>query len=54
VTAVLPVHYWQDWAPLFDPHGTADLGTGIVTQIATVAVATALAALTLARRDPAA
>jgi ABC-2 type transport system permease protein len=54
VTEALPVHYWQNWTQLFDPHATADLGTGTVTQAATVAVATALAALTLARRDPAA
>ncbi len=54
VLVVLPVHYWQNWTHLFDPHATADLGTGIVAQVAAVAVATALAALTLARRDPAA
>jgi ABC-2 type transport system permease protein len=54
VTVVLPVHYWQDWTHLFDPHGTADLATGIVSQLATITVAAALAVLVLHRRDPAA
>ncbi|MFI6359267.1 hypothetical protein ACIBJF_43305 [Streptomyces sp. NPDC050743] len=36
VQIVLPVHYWQDWTHLFDPSGTAHLGTGIVAQVATI------------------
>jgi ABC-2 type transport system permease protein len=54
VQLVLPVHYWQDWTHLFDPSGTARLSTGIVVQIATIAVATCAAVLVLHRRDPAA
>ncbi|MFL6077113.1 MAG: ABC transporter permease subunit [Mycobacteriales bacterium] len=54
VTVMLPVHYWQNWTHLFDPHGNADLAIGTVSQLATIAVATALAVLVLHRRDPAA
>ncbi|WP_141579132.1 ABC transporter permease [Actinomadura sp. WMMA1423] len=54
VTVVLPVHYWQAWTHLFDPSGGAHLAPGIACQLATIALATALAALVLARRDPAA
>ncbi|MFB7597173.1 ABC transporter permease [Streptomyces sp. NPDC056160] len=54
VQVVLPVHYWQDWTHLFDPSGTAHLGTGIVVQVATIVVATCSAVLVLLRRDPAA
>ncbi len=51
---VLVVHYWQNWTALFDPHGTTNLGTGLVSQIATIVVATGVAVLVLLRRDPAA
>jgi ABC-2 type transport system permease protein len=54
VTALLPVHYWQNWTHLFDPAGTASLGTGSVAQLATILLATSVAALVLRRRDPAA
>ena len=54
VAVILPVHYWQNWTALFDPHGAAHLGTGTVAQIATIVVATGVASLVLARRDPAA
>ncbi|MER7989972.1 hypothetical protein ABTY53_30945 [Streptomyces noursei] len=60
VQVVLPMHYWQDWTPLFDPSGTAHLGIGIgigigiLVQIATSALATCAAVLVLLRRDPAA
>ena len=52
LAVLLPVHYWQNWTHLFDPAGTAQLGTGI--QVATIALATGLAVLVLLRRDPAA
>lgn len=54
VQVVLPMHYWRDWTHLFDPSGTAHLGTGIVVQIAAIVVATCAAVLVLHRRDPAA
>jgi ABC-2 type transport system permease protein len=54
VAVVLPVHYWQNWAQLFDPSGTAHLGTGTVSQLATILLATGVAVLVLLRRDPAA
>ncbi len=54
LAVVLPVHYWQNWPPLFTPAGTADLGIGITSQLATITVATAVAILVLLRRDPAA
>jgi ABC-2 type transport system permease protein len=54
VSALLPVHYWQDWTHLFDPAGAAQLGAGSLTQVATIVVATGLAVLVLVRRDPAA
>ncbi|MGW2649716.1 ABC transporter permease [Streptomyces sp. NPDC001393] len=54
VQVALPMHYWQDWNHLFDSTGNAHLGTGIVVQIATSALATCAAALVLLRRDPAA
>lgn len=54
VTVILPVHYWQNWTALFDPHGTARLGVGAVAQVAPIVVAVGVAALVLARRDPAA
>lgn len=54
LAVILPVHYWQDWAALFDPKGAAHLGAGTVTQLATIVITTGLASLVLARRDPAA
>ncbi len=54
LAVLLPVHYWQNWIHLFDSAGTAQLGTGILSQVATIAVATGLAGLVLLRRDPAA
>jgi ABC-2 type transport system permease protein len=54
VAAVLPVHYWQDWVSLFDPAANAHLGTGVLVQVATVAVCAAVCRLVLRRRDPAA
>ncbi|GAA3214495.1 ABC transporter permease [Dactylosporangium siamense] len=54
VAVILPVHYWQDWTPLFDPQGTARLAAGAMAQVATIAVATAVSGLVLIRRDPAA
>ncbi len=54
VAVLLPVHYWQDWTQLFAADEPAHLGTGIVAQVATIAVAIAVAILILRRRDPAA
>jgi len=54
VAVILPVHYWQNWTTLFDPPGTAQLGVGVVGQLATIAVAVGVASLVLMRRDPAA
>lgn len=54
IAVILPVHYWQNWTALFDPRGTANLGTGVVSEIATIVVATGVAVLVLLRRDPAA
>lgn len=54
LAVILPVHYWQNWADLFTPAGTARLGTGIAVQIASIALAAGLAVLVLWRRDPAA
>jgi ABC-2 type transport system permease protein len=54
IAVILPVHYWQNWTALFDPRGTTHLAVGAVAQIATIVVAIAVAALVLARRDPAA
>ena len=54
IAVVLPVHYWQNWARLFTPAGTAHLGAGTLAQIATITLATGIAALVLQRRDPAA
>lgn len=51
--AVLPVHYWQSWTHLYDSSGV-HLGTGIAVQLAAAAVASAVAAVVLRRRDPAA
>ena len=54
VTVILPVHYWQTWTHLFGPAGATSLGTGTVSQIATITLATGTAVLVLMRRDPAA
>jgi ABC-2 type transport system permease protein len=54
LAVVLPVHYWQSWTPLFGPAGTAHLGAGMVSQLATIALAAGAAVLLLLRRDPAA
>jgi hypothetical protein len=54
LAVLLPVHYWQRWTTLFDPVGTADLGTGALAQVATVLVAVGVAVVVLVRRDPAA
>ncbi|MGI5239926.1 ABC transporter permease [Dactylosporangium sp. CA-139066] len=57
VAVVLPVHYWQSWPGLLERAGAEHvpaLGTGVAVQLAVIAVCTALAALVLARRDPAA
>lgn len=60
VAVALPVHYWQSWAGLLERAGSPDaagapgLGTGVAVQLATVAICAAVAALVLARRDPAA
>jgi ABC-2 type transport system permease protein len=54
VAVVLPVHYWQSWTQLFGPVGTAHLGAGMVSQLATIALAAGAALLLLLRRDPAA
>ncbi|MDQ2728454.1 MAG: ABC transporter permease [Actinomycetota bacterium] len=54
LAVILPMHYWQNWTHLFDPTGTAQLGGGVIDQLATIAVATALSVLVLLRRDPAA
>ncbi|MGI5200470.1 hypothetical protein ACQEU6_02525 [Spirillospora sp. CA-108201] len=51
---ILPVHYWQNWADLFTPAGTARLGTGSAVQTASIALAAGIAVLVLWRRDPAA
>jgi ABC-2 type transport system permease protein len=54
VAMILPVHYWQNWTALFDPHGTTHITAGILSQVATIAAATGVAVLVLLRRDPAA
>lgn len=53
LAVILPVHYWQDWTNLFGP-GPAHLLGGVIDQLCTVAVAVAVAAGVLLRRDPAA
>jgi ABC-2 type transport system permease protein len=54
LSMALPVHYWQIWTGLFDPHPATNLAAGIAAQIATIAVASAASMLVLVRRDPAA
>jgi ABC-2 type transport system permease protein len=54
VVVLLPVHYWQNWAPLFDRSTPVDLVTGPLAQLATIVLATGIAGLVLRRRDPAA
>ncbi|GAA5194055.1 hypothetical protein GCM10023322_57510 [Rugosimonospora acidiphila] len=54
LAVVLPVHYWQNWVGLFDPDGTANLTTGVLVQVATVVLCTAVSLAVARRRDPAA
>ncbi|SHN35930.1 hypothetical protein [Actinacidiphila paucisporea] len=54
VQKALPVHYWQNWTNLVDSSDPAHLTSGIVAQIATIALAGGVALLVLCRRDPAA
>lgn len=54
VAVTLPVYYWQDWTQLFATAGASHLGTGVVCQIAAIALATCVAGVVLLRRDPAA
>jgi ABC-type transport system involved in multi-copper enzyme maturation permease subunit len=54
VAVVLPVHYWQNWVALFEPDQATSIGTGILVQVATVALCAALCLAVLRRRDPAA
>lgn len=54
LSVILPVHYWQSWTGLFDPGAAPHLTTGIIDQLATIAVFTGLAMIVLRRRDPAA
>jgi hypothetical protein len=48
------MYYWQDWAALFEPAGTAHLGTGIAAQAVAIMAAVGVSVLVLLRRDPAA
>ena len=54
VQVALPMHYWQNWTHLLEADGAAHLGIGIVSQLATIALATGVAVFVLLRRDPAA
>jgi ABC-2 type transport system permease protein len=60
IAVALPVHYWQSWPRLLERAGSPDaaalpsMATGVVAQVATIAVSVALAVLVLRRRDPAA
>lgn len=54
LSVILPVHYWQNWTLLFDPRRGADLTTGVIDQLATIALFTGLAMFVLLHRDPAA
>lgn len=54
LATLLPMHYWQNWLALFNPHDTADLGPGAVAQVAWVAMSVGAAVVVLLRRDPAA
>ncbi|GIF47276.1 ABC-2 type transport system permease protein [Asanoa ferruginea] len=54
VAVILPVHYWQNWVGLLESDHATGMGTGIVVQIATVAVCATACLLVLRRRDPAA
>lgn len=53
LNTLMPVHYWQNWTHLFDDQ-PAHLGAGALNQLATIAIALAIAATIQARRDPAA
>jgi ABC-type transport system involved in multi-copper enzyme maturation permease subunit len=54
VSAVLPVHYWQNWVGLFEPAGAARLGLGAAVQALWIAGCVAACWVILRRRDPAA
>jgi ABC-2 type transport system permease protein len=54
VAVLLPMYYWQDWAALFAPTGTAELAAGIACQVAAIAIAVGVSVLVLLIRDPAA
>jgi ABC-2 type transport system permease protein len=60
VAVSLPVHYWQSWPRLLvragspEAIGTPGLATGVAVQVATIVICASVAALALARRDPAA
>jgi ABC-type transport system involved in multi-copper enzyme maturation permease subunit len=54
VSVILPMHYWQNWVPLFDPVSRNDLTAGTVVQLAWIAACIAICAVVLHRRDPAA
>jgi ABC-2 type transport system permease protein len=49
-----PMHYWQDWIHLFDSAESPHLVTGTAAQHGAIAVGLGVAAVVLARRDPAA
>lgn len=53
VIAILPVHYWMRWTHLFDGGG-GGLLVGLAVQVATIAIALAVAHALAGRRDPAA
>lgn len=53
LTALLPVHYWQEWTSLFDAT-SVDLTAGIMAQLVTIVLMTGAAVLVLLRRDPSA
>lgn len=54
LNVILPVHYWQDWTTLFAPGTHTNLTIGILDQVATTMLASAVAIVALHRRDPAA
>ena len=54
LVVLFPVHYWQRWTALFEPGGTSGLGMGAAAQVVTVVLCTAISAVLLRRRDPAA
>lgn len=54
VTVVLPVHYWQNWARLFDPAGATGLWSGDLVQLLWITACIVGGWAVLRRRDPAA